>query len=183
VRGGGRGGGGGGGKKRHALNSKTGSESSLKTASENSLTGGDKESSEGDAPGTLLALLVQKFERNVPVLLYMCPLTVVYRARARAKRRERNVLILLCKCPHTTTVYVSSYYHVSSYNYICVLLLLYTELERERTSDVNANDLLSPVGPSRRSAYYYILLYMLSYCIRVRMLLYMCPPPNPTEAT
>ena len=34
------------------------------------------------------------------------------------------VLILLYMCPHTA-IYVSSYYYMSSYDYICVIILLY----------------------------------------------------------
>jgi hypothetical protein len=55
------------------------------------------------------------------------------------------VLILLCACPHTA-IYVSSYCHM------CVLRLQYV------------------------SSYSVILLYVPSYCyIRVLLLLYMCP--------
>ena len=49
----------------------------------------------------------------VLILLYMCPHTTMY------------IHILLYMCPHTTT-YVSSYYC------ICVLILLYREIVRNR---------------------------------------------------
>jgi hypothetical protein len=69
------------------------------------------------------------------------------------------VLITRCMCPHTT-MYVSSQHYVSSYYYICVLILLY----------LSSYYYICPHTTICVSSYYYI-------CVLI--LLYVCPQTLP----
>ncbi len=131
------------------------------------------------------------------ILLYMCPhTTLCVLLLLCACPHTICILILLCVCPHNTTyvshaaIYVSSYYSVSSYCHICVLILL-------SVSSYHSTCVLMLLYIGERdsrpllllyycytTAYIYMYVYSVSSyhktCVfmLLYMLIYMCPHTN-----